>query len=299
MDELHSIKNQRIFYSYLNWGKGHLSRSIGLIRQLIVQGNTVIVAGEKQDREIIHSYFPTIEFIAFAGYPFQFSGKGNFTNDLWKSRRALNTFITEEQKKVETLAKQHSISLIVSDHRYGFRSKTIPSIFVTHQVQLALKWWQQPAQFTHHKMISAFTHVWIMDDRQCSLAGKLSKNTLKNATYIGHFSRFEVKNTLQEIELGVVNGPAPYNQQLLDKLVLNPTIDVIISSIPHSDSRVIRTHTWIEADEYFYRAKRIHSYAGYSTIMDIKQLNIEGNLFPTPGQTEQEYLKQLHPKIKF
>lgn len=297
MYELESIKDQRILYSYLNWGKGHLSRSIGVIRVLIQQGNTVIVAGESQDKSIIQSYFPSIEFIDFPGYPFQFSGKGNFTADLWKTRTELQKFILKEMEEVEKITVQHQPSLVISDHRYGFRSSIIPSIFITHQVQLALKWWQKPAQFIHRRYMSSFNHIWIMDDKKSSIAGKLSQNTLKNASFIGHFSRLEETNFPKDIILGVVNGPAPYNQQLLEKLVQNPTIDVIISPITHTDSRVIQAANWQEVDNYFHRAKKIYGYAGYSTIMDIVILKTQGALIPTPGQTEQVYLAKLHPRL--
>lgn len=276
-----------------------MSRSIGLIRLLIDQGNTVLLAGEQSDKEIIHSYFPSIEFIALAGYPFQFSGRGNFTSDLWKTRKALNNFIREEQKTVEQLVVKHGISLVVSDHRYGFRSTIIPSIFVTHQVQLPLKWWQKPAQLIHRNLISNFDHVWIMDDVQSTLAGKLSRNTLKNASFIGHFSRFDERENTKEITLGIVNGPAPYNQQLLDKLVKNPHIDFIISTIPNADKRVIQARNWLEVDSYFYRAKKIYGYAGYSTIMDLKKLKIAGDLSATPGQAEQVYLTHFHSQMNF
>lgn len=290
-----SIQNQRILLSFLNWGKGHLSRCIGIFRKLNEQGNTIFIACSYEDFEILKSYVSSVEYISFPDYPFEFSGNGNFTNDLWKSRKALTEFIKREHNEVEQLVKIHEIDLVISDHRYGFRSKSAPSIFITHQVNLALKRWQFPAQIIHKQWMKQFSFIWIMDDAQNSLAGKLSKRgKLKNTSYIGHFSRFEEKNEEKTIELGVCNGPYPYNLQLLEKLVQNPDIDVIISSIPHKDKRVIQPKSWKETDELFYQAKTIHSYCGYSTLMDLKQLKCNGVLIPTPGQTEQEYLYKLH-----
>ena len=43
-------------------------------------------------------------------------------------------------------------------------------------------------------------------------------------------------------------------------------------------------------DELMNRAKFIIARAGYTTIMDIVELNKKALLIPTPGQTEQEYL---------
>lgn len=258
------------------------------------QNNTIFIACSNEDFEILKSYIPTLHHLSFPDYPFHFEGKGNFANDLWKTRKKLVKFIDWEQKEIEKLVKSTEISLVISDHRYGFRSNVVPSIFITHQVNLALKWWQKPAQWLHQKWMNQFSFVWIMDDENNSLAGKLSqRKKLKNKAYIGHFSRFSIKNCEKTLQIGVCNGPAPYNQQLLEKLVQNNNLDWIISTIPHADKRVVSAENWQTTDELFYKAKVIHGYCGYSTLMDIKILGCKAQLIPTPGQAEQEYLYRL------
>lgn len=291
MTDFKEIKGQYILYSFLNWGKGHLSRSIDVCRRLSNQGNRLLIACKREDFLILNQYIENIEHINFPNYPFSFSGNGDFTNDLLKSKKAITDFIKWEQKNIEEIRLNHQISIIISDHRYGFYSKSIPSFFITHQVQLALKWWQFPAQIIHKKWMKKFSYIWIMDDDKNSLAGKLSKiGNLKNAQYIGHFSRFEKKNIEKTINLGVCNGPEPYNRLLLDQLVQKKELDFIISSVTHSDNRVIHPKNWKEIDELFYKAKTIHGYCGYSTLMDLIFLSCKGVLEPTKGQTEQIYL---------
>lgn len=300
MHSFNNIENQRILLSFLNWGKGHLSRCIDVCRRLERQGNTILIACEEDDFTILNSYIPTVECLPFPGYPFSFQGTGDFAKDIWKSRKALSDFMRWEQNEVERLVIHYQITCIVSDHRYGFFSKTIPSVFMTHQINLPINWWQQPAQWLHNKWMRKFSFIWIMDDEKNSLAGKLSrKGSLKNAAYIGHFSRFEKQDNEKTIELGVCNGPHPYNQQLLEQLIGNKGLDVIISSISGNDSRIVHPGSWKETDALFYNAATIHSYCGYSTLMDLKRLGCKGKLIPTPGQTEQEYLHLLHPNFDF
>lgn len=300
MHSFDNIKNQRILLSFLNWGKGHLSRCIDVCRKLERQGNTLLIACEEEDFAVLSSYVTPLKYLPFPGYPFTFQGTGDFAGDLWKSRKLLSDFMKWEQTEVEQLITQYQVTLVISDHRYGFFSQTVPSVFITHQVNLAIKWWQQPAQWLHRKWMKRFSSIWIMDEEKHSLAGKLSrKGNLKNAAYIGHFSRFEKKETKKTIQLGVCNGPAPYNRQLLERLMGNKELDAIISSIPGNDPRIVHPATWKETDELFCSAKTIHSYCGYSTLMDLKQLGCKGELIPTPGQTEQEYLYQLHPDFDF
>ena len=52
-------------------------------------------------------------------------------------------------------------------------------------------------------------------------------------------------------------------------------------------------------DEYIRGAKFIISRSGYSTLMDLKVLEIKSTLIPTPGQTEQVYLVHLHCAKKY
>lgn len=296
MQRFSQINNQRILLSFLNWGKGHLSRSIGICRKLSAQNNTLYIACTEDDFAIVQQYVLPLNHIPFSGYPFNFKEQSNFTVDLWKSRKALSQFMLLEQKNVEEIVKQHQIDLVLSDHRYGFKSQKIPSIFITHQVNLPLKWWQFPAQLIHHKWMKSFDGIWIMDDHKKSLAGKLSANTqFKNHEYIGHFSRFNKEKCKEKtINLGVCNGPFPYNKQLLEQLIQNNKLDVIITDLSSTDKRVINPKNWIESDEYFYQAKCIYGYCGYSTLMDSKLLECETQLIPTKGQLEQEYLYQLH-----
>lgn len=294
---LKEITNTRILYSFLNWGKGHLSRSIGICKQLVQQGNRLVVACEKEDFLVLAEYLDNLEFVELANYPFHFSGKGNFAVDLWKSRKALLQHLQNEQVIVENLVKEYQIDVVLSDHRYGFYSKHVSSVFITHQVNLALKWWQFPAQMIHNRWMQAFSWIWILDDDAQSLAGKLStSNRWANSSYIGHFSRFDATtiDTPKKLVIGVCNGPFPYNFQLLQQLEAIKHLDYIITSLPCKDKRAIQPRSWKETDALFYQAKTIYSYCGYTTLMDIKALGCEGNLYPTPGQSEQVYLHQLH-----
>lgn len=296
MQGVGDIQNERILYSFLNWGKGHLSRSIELIKQLSEQHNELFICCSEADFDCLKSYVSNLNWITFEGYPLQFSGEGNFGKDLLLSRKALLRFVAHEFKKVEELVAEHQISLVISDHRYGFRSEKVPSIFITHQVQLALKWWQFPAQLLHKNWLKLFNHIWIMDTSDSALAGKLShQGKFKNASYIGHFSRFEPNNNHEKtIVLGVCNGPHPYDQMLLEQLEKNEAINVIISSIPTINPKVVNPQNWKESDHYFYQAKKIIAYMGYSTLMDVQRLGCDYELKPTPGQLEQIYLYHLH-----
>ena len=77
-----AIKNQTILLSPLNWGMGHVTRCIAIIHQLLEQKNTVIIACSKEQEEIFRNYFPELLYEKQEGYPFRFTGSGNFEKDL-------------------------------------------------------------------------------------------------------------------------------------------------------------------------------------------------------------------------
>lgn len=299
------IIEKRVLISVLNWGMGHVSRSIGLIQQLLNQGNTVIVACSVDQEEIYRQYFENIEFVRHDGYPFMFRGKGNFGKDLLKQFSPLRKRLIKEIKEVDGLIEKYNVDVILSDHRYGFRSSKVPSIFITHQFNLPLKWYEVAVNLVHHKLMQKFNEIWIMDFQNSKLAGKLSKsgNDIK-ASYIGPYSRFSLynsENSSYKFEtILIASGPNVYAQALVDEyLSKNSSQDIIVIcdqeiKLPNGIERV--SGNWKLQDEYILSAKKIISRSGYSTIMDLELLKSDFELIPTPGQAEQEYLNSIYSK---
>ena len=59
-----------------------------------------------------------------------------------------------------------------------------------------------------------------------------------------------------------------------------------VDYIPHLPTRLLQ---W-----YMQEAEEIVCRSGYSSIMDLHTIGRKAHLIPTPGQTEQEYLKIIH-----
>jgi hypothetical protein len=53
---------------------------------------------------------------------------------------------------------------------------------------------------------------------------------------------------------------------------------------------------WIKTDKLLLSTKKIYSYIGYTTLMDIEILSCESYLIASPGQLEQEYLEKISKK---
>lgn len=288
------ISGKKVIISVLNWGFGHVARSIGLIEELRAKGNEIIVAGDKDQIDVFKQYFPDITYVKHEGYPFKFGGKGNFSWDLFKVLPKLNTRLKTEFIEVEKYVKEYQPDLILSDHRYGFRSDSIHSIFITHQLHLPVRWFERGMQWWHKRLVDRFDEIWVMDYSDSRLAGKLSVSKgYSNVEYIGPYSRF-MHNTAhpeRDIEgLLIASGPNIYAQQLIDQNVKDGMTVICAESLNVPEGVRRCSSDWKEQDQLILRAKEIISRSGYSTIMDAEFLKAEIVKIPTPGQREQEYL---------
>ncbi|MCE3296144.1 MAG: glycosyltransferase 28 domain protein [Crocinitomicaceae bacterium] len=311
--QISEVHDKRILYAVLDWGLGHVTRSIGIIRQLEDQGNTVIIACNKEQKQVFVSYLPELIYEELEGYNFRFSGKGNWGWDLWKQRSRFLGAVKKEAQSAKDLCRKQDIELVVSDHRYGFRVEGIPSVFVTHQLHLPIPKIAFLVQRWHEKRLRKFTSLWVLDDEKNTLAGKLSK-PLKHPdlNYIGWYSRFELKKpenlkvplkkTQHYDYLIVLSGPEPYSLQLFAEISRKIDFRDKKVAVLHPASLKIKNKNknfnYFPAkqlkknDELFFQSDCIISRSGYSTIMDIRVLGKKAILIPTKGQKEQEYLSR-------
>ncbi|MBI1838614.1 MAG: hypothetical protein HYR91_15220 [Flavobacteriia bacterium] len=307
----HEIANKKILISPLNWGFGHVSRCLPLIDQLLKQENSIFIACNKEQKKIISNYFNShkLIYIEHQGYPFEFNKKGNFIYDVLKRSYKLYKRFVSEKKEVNHLTTQFQIDIIISDHRYGFFSKKITSIFITHQINLPLTGLFKFMDTVHKKMIRNFNIVWVLDDKKSTYAGKLSLNsTFKNCFYIGIKSRFSfylpLEKTIEQVV--IISGPEPHAQLFFESELIKASkiqgVTYFISpkKYKYNDNNkniiIESSDNWITKDKLILKSKKIISRSGYSTIMDIATLKIDCELIPTKGQKEQEYLKIRHSK---
>jgi UDP:flavonoid glycosyltransferase YjiC (YdhE family) len=296
------IQGQKILFCALNWGYGHVMRSIVLLKKLQNQGNTLHVVGNAEQIQLYKSEKLNANYIEEDGYPFDFSGKGNFAWDFIKNYKALNTHYDQEQKRVEFLCEKLAIDLVISDQGMGFFSRKVTSVLITHQVHLPLKWWQKLGQKIYDKQLDNFHHIWIPDQAPPNnLAGRLSESNRQNVTYIGWLSRFtEIPKVDKKYDVGVlVTGPQPYAQQFFDEMCARyeNSHEKVFILYNGTDLRAIKNIQIFqhlptsEMADLLCSADLVISRSGYSTLMDFKALGIKNvELHATLGQGEQAYL---------
>lgn len=292
------LSQERILFACLDWGSGHVARSISLLKQLLQQENSLFICCTPAQKTLFESYEIVASYILTEGFRFRFKGDGNFASEMRRNAFRFLTHIRKEYLRTEKLVKEHEVTIVLSDHCYGFRSGKVPSFFITHQVSLPPKagWF---AQRIHRKWMNQFDGVWIMDDPDRRLGGVLSESNEKSV-YIGFYSRFEQQeiSVVPDKIVGIVSGPEPYSEQLFHWIIEKYGNENLVLVCPKAYSEIpdnVRwINDWLSADQEIASAEIIVSRNGYSTLMDLQFLNKKAILIPTPGQLEQEYLAEIH-----
>ena len=303
----------------LNWGLGHATRCVPIIRALIESGQNPIIAADKAPLAFLQKEFPNLKFIKLPGFEPTYSKRNSQVFKLLKSiPNALINFKKEHQE-IEKIVDEYKIDTIISDNRFGCWSKKVHSIYITHQLNIQVpkffQWTSPIVNFLHKSYIKKYDELWIPDvENKPSLSGVLSHpaNIRIKTKYIGFLSRFssEQKDDTKSIDyLVILSGPEP-QRTIFEDIIIRQASDnkgsiVILRAKPNEDSipeNAPENVTFFNHvdDETFTqlvaKSKNIICRGGYSSLMDLIFLNRNAYLVPTPGQTEQEYLAEYLTK---
>ena len=310
-----------VVYSLLDWGLGHTTRSIPIIRHLIALNCNVLVACNSNQKLILLKEFPEINYKELGGYELRYATKGWLTI-LYIILQVPKILIkiNKENRWLKGFLLENKVDFIVSDNRFGFFSSKIPSIFITHQLSIRTglgSWADKLIRLFNYRYINHFTACWVPDyPEKDGLAGKLSHPATFPAIpihYLGPVSRFvpcrPATESKQEI-LIILSGPEPQRTILEFKILFDVHLMdktnrrfVLVRGLPAEAKKLYTTSPieifnhlpTTELNRYLCTASLVVSRAGYTSIMDYMKLGVRAVLIPTPGQAEQQYLAQhLH-----
>ncbi len=292
----------------LHWGLGHATRSIPIIRALLEHDFNVLLASDGGALLLLKKEFPELESVELPSYNITYPKKGSHFK--WKILLKLPEIkktMDSEEKIVKQLVRDGKIQGIISDNRFGVRDKTIPSVFITHQLNVLTGSTTAITSKMHQKIIKKFDACWVPDveDLVMNLSGKLGhlKQEQFPIKYIGVLSRMEKKEVPKTIDILILlSGPEPQRSILEEKLK---------ESFKHSEKNVLmicgiveKEQKWQdfsklkmvnfmksdELEDALNKSEIVISRSGYTTIMDLTVLEKKAFFIPTPGQYEQEYL---------
>ena len=295
---------KNILVAPLNWGIGHATRCIPIIRKLQEHNFNVVIASSGRSLELLIQEFPNQDFIKIDDYNIKYYSFLPMTISILIQIPKILLSIKKEYTQLKSIINDFKIDGIISDNRYGMYSEELPSVFITHQIEIQTPIFRSFIKKINLKLIDKFSECWVPDFEINGIAGKLShtKNTTINYKYIGPLSRFKKKKSEIKYDiLAIISGPEPQRsileKTLIKELKIHKNKSLLLQGKPEKkytekiNNLTIKSHlSSEELNLAMTESKLIICRAGYSTIMDLFKLQKNAVIIPTPGQTEQEYL---------
>jgi len=307
-----------VFVSPLNWGLGHASRDVPIIRELLRRGHEVTVGTSGNALAFLKKECPECSFIEFEDYPIPHNNGRTFLATYTAYIPHLIDAYLSERKRADRIFSENAFDLIISDSRSGVYSRQIPSIQITHQLHQSLPVIAWPMEllgvYVQADAFSRFTRIVVPDNAPTrgSLAGKLSRTfdpALRDRIYYcGILASVRKEPVKKDIDyLIIISGMEP-QRTALEKILMPqvphlPGRKVVLLGKPATDRITTlddgtMVYSWISSREkssLMSRARFIISRSGYTTMMDVAEAGLGSGLFiPTPGQWEQEYLSRYY-----
>jgi len=303
---------KRILIAPLDWGIGHATRCIPIIKALISNNFEVVIAADSRPLHLLSTEFPKLEIIRFEGYEIKYSNYLPMSISILLQAPKIWINIKKENKVINDIILDYKIDGVISDNRFGLYTEKIPCVFITHQLEIQSPFFTKTIQNINYRYINNFDACWVIDGQGINLAGKLSITKIlpNNTIYIGPQSRFEHQETEKKYDfLAIVSGPEPQRttleKGLIKALKERKEKSLIVLGKPELNNSkkmgnlTIKSHlNAIDLNKVILESNLIICRPGYSTIMDLSKLNKKAFFIPTPGQTEQEYLAKLFKQKK-
>lgn len=302
-------EHKNILVAPLNWGLGHATRCIPIIRNLEKAGFRPIIASDGIALQLLKLEFPHLQFLELPSYSIKYPKKGK--NFRWKMVSNLPNMIlavAKERKLVKKWVDEYQLSGIISDNRLGVFNKNVPSVFMTHQLNVLTGSTTYFSTKIHQEFIDKFTECWVPDvDEEQNLSGKLGHLDFIDSRikYIGPLSRFRKMDSEIKYDLLVLlSGPEPQRTFLEEKLISElknyAGKVVFVKGIVKEKQEVLQSenilfYNFMQSDELeklFNESELVLCRSGYTTVMDLAKLGKKAFFIPTPGQFEQEYLAE-------
>lgn len=300
--------SKKIIVGLLDWGLGHTTRCIPIIKYLKELNCEIYIATAPQHKLLLINEIEGLIFLdEIPLYNITYPKNGKFL--LIKLIKIIGNILQTIKKENNWLKEMHNkyqFDLVISDNRYGFYINDIQSIIITHQlsprtgISILLDNW---VRSLHYSFLTKFFECWVPDfETKFNLSGKLGHPKIlpKHVKYIGPLSRLEpaIETSTFRNLLIILSGPEPQRTLLEDilckqlkkyegsYLLIRGLPGEIDNQIPNSVNHINAKNLVKEINN----SEMVICRSGYSSVMDLIKLQKKAIFIPTPGQTEQEYL---------
>lgn len=308
----------KVLVSPFDWGLGHATRDIPVIKELLRRGCDVEIANCGRPKIFLEKEFPELKHITLPPYPIPYTSNKSFSGTILLRLPFLLHHIYKERKNAEKLIEKRKYDLIISDNRFEICHPKVPSFLITHQIKFKF-----PNQFRSFEILGElfnayyqkrFSKILVPDfehDTNNLTADLSRKNFMvdkEKVHYCSPFCNIEKKGVREDIDYFIsISGPEPQRTNF-EKIILSQVDSLqgnIVINLGKPEQKKImekdnvKVYSIMDREtqiDHLNRAKMVISRSGYTTVMEILELGKKALFIPTPGQTEQEYLSEVYQK---
>lgn len=311
---------RHVLFAVQDWGLGHASRSLVLIRALIARGYRVTVLMQPGPGMCLleQELGAACEFHPYRDIPTPLSRRPSvFYLRMALSMPAIGLRFKLEQRETERLVAERGIDLVISDSRLGVWSRSVPSYCISHSLRQIvpgrLRWIERLVEWGQRRLLRHYRKILIPDmEEDGGLSGDLGHRCeldwgADRLVYIGPLADVVRSGIPEDVDYFFSVSGAEPQRTLFEQRVL--------AALPLLQGRIVVTlgrpdlageQCEIEgATVYGYlgreqqaqmlnRARVVITRSGYTTLMELATLGKRALFVPTPGQSEQEYLARFH-----
>jgi len=304
----------KILFGVFDWGLGHATRDMPLIEILLEKKHSVDIISTGKALKVLKNHFgKRCKYFEVSSlyniYNYKRFFKAKFTFSIHKIIISLK----KARRGSEKIIEKGKYDKVISDCRYDVYDKVENSYLINHQLRFkAPAMTQRILEKFLGRMTKKYRYVLVPDYDKPNLTGELSHELKyipkEKIKYLGVISHVRKRKLKENIDYFVsLSGPEE-TRKFLEKEILKQIVGikgkfVIAGGNPDEKKNTflknVKFYSFLESkkqEEMMNRAKFLIIRAGYTTVMELVELDKNALLIPSPGQTEQEYLGDYYEK---
>ncbi|MEF8794417.1 glycosyltransferase [Thiohalorhabdus sp.] len=311
------MTGQRILFAVHDWGLGHATRDLVLIRGLLEANNEVVVLSTGRALRLLQEEIgDRCELVELRDIPKPLSRRpAAFYVKMSLALPLVFATFVRERRFARALVARKGIDRIVSDSRFGVALREVPSYYVFHSLRQIIPgrpyYLEKMVECAQKGLLSRARRILVPDEPENGLSGELAHDLScdwgDRLRYIGALSSVSAQAGQTGVDYFISISGAEPQRTLFEERVLAQVADlpgrvVVALGKPDSETRKpdqdrVVIYNYLNRQDQqamMNRARLVICRSGYTTLMELAQLHKPALFVPTPGQSEQEHLADYH-----